>query len=152
MSEDYSQQVLQAVEALRSDHQTLRTEQRSDMQEVRSSFKKMADSISELSRIMAISEERHSRHESAMHRIGGQLDDHEARIRHTEKMAPAPEKCAAHNQRMAQIEEDAEILKESVREHIAGSRATWRTLTIVGAVSATIASLIVGAVKLWTGQ
>ncbi|MEL0623836.1 hypothetical protein V6238_12110 [Marinomonas arenicola] len=52
--------------------------------EQRRAMTKLVDSISELSSVLARSEERHLRHDDGVKRIGRVLDDHEIRIRKNE--------------------------------------------------------------------
>ncbi|MAF34300.1 hypothetical protein CMO91_00470 [Candidatus Woesearchaeota archaeon] len=77
---------------------------------------KMASSVSELSTLVARSEERHLRHDDGMRRMVKQLDDHEARIRQN----------------------------ESYKLEQAGSfKAGWKVITVAASASAFVASIAV---------
>lgn len=61
-----------------------RIEFKEQFAEQRRAMTKLVDSISELSSVLARSEERHLRHDDGVKRIGRVLDDHEVRIRRNE--------------------------------------------------------------------
>lgn len=80
-----------------------RAETRADMKELRSALSTMAEAMAEMGRTMARSEERHASHESGMHRIGHQIDDHEARLRYIERHRTDPEQCRRHQEKLEAI-------------------------------------------------
>ena len=61
-----------------------RAENKEQFSEQRQATTRLAESLSELSSILARSEERHLRHDDGVKRIGRVLDDHEHRLRKAE--------------------------------------------------------------------
>lgn len=62
-----------------------RIETKEQFSEQRKATTELVKSVSELSSIIARSEERHLRHDDGMRRIGRVVDDHEERLRSVEK-------------------------------------------------------------------
>lgn len=117
-----------------------RDEMRADMAEQRGAMVRMADALAELGKTMTRSEERHSSHEAGMKRIGGELDDHELRIRVLEQGRCDVDLCKEHTAKLGQIE-------ASLNNHLTGQRASWKTITVISTVIAAVITIGLAAIQ-----
>lgn len=95
----------------------------------------MAQSISELTTMLARVEERHSSQDEMVRRIGKESDDHETRIRALEKVTN-PEQVAKNDERITQLEQS--------RDKIAGG---WKALSLVAGGAAGATALVLNLLK-----
>ena len=117
-----------------------RQETRDDMHELRGATVRMADALADLGKTMARSEERHSRNEAGMARIGGQLDDHEIRLRGIEHSGCDVLLCRTHTAKLDHIE------KQIIR-HTAAAAGSWKTIGVVASVAGVVVGLVLTLAK-----
>ena len=121
-----------------------REETRQDLHELRQATVKVADAAADMGKTMARSEERHAQHEDAMKRIGRHLDDHEVRIRTLEDGRVHVDECRKHAEELDNIKAQLITGKASVS-------ASWKVLTVIGAMRLGAAALVSAAVQMGVG-
>ena len=121
-----------------------REETRQDLHELRQATVKVADAAADMGKTMARSEERHAQHEDAMKRIGRHLDDHEVRIRTLEDGRVHVDECRKHAEELDNIKAQLITGKASVS-------ASWKVLTVIGAMMLGAAALVSAAVQMGVG-
>lgn len=122
-----------------------REETRQDLHELRQATVKVADAAADMGKTMARSEERHAQHEDAMKRIGRHLDDHEVRIRTLEDGRVHVDECRKHAEELDNIKAQLITGKASVS-------ASWKVLTVIGAMMLGAAALVSAAVQMGVGK
>jgi len=122
-----------------------REETRQDLHELRQATVKVADAAADMGKTMARSEERHAQHEDAMKRIGRHLDDHEVRIRTLEDGRVHVDECRKHAEELDNIKAQLITGKASVS-------ASWKVLTVIGAMMLGAAALVSAAVNMGIGR
>lgn len=98
-----------------------REESREQFSELRNATASMAKSVSELTALVARSEERHLRHDDGMKRMGKQVDDHEIRLR---------------------------SIESGISASTGFQSGSWKTITIVATVVATAISILIPTLEL----
>lgn len=140
--------ILQALEEHRKE---LKIDVGDMRNEMRTAITKLADAMADLGKAMARSEERHSKHEAGMSRIGHQIDDHEARVRYLETHRVPAERCQEHQTRLEGITKRLNALAQSSSNNANTISVGWKVGTAVLASNGVILGLVLAAFKLMGG-